>query len=75
MRELICDNDTAIKPSKILRVQWDEQHDDFIYDLKGIFDQAKDLSPAKGNILKILASFFYPLGHLQPVLLHCKLLF
>ena len=75
LRELMCDNDTSIKPSKILGVQWDEQHDVFIYDLKGIFDQAKDLSPTKRNILKALASFFDPLGHLQPIVLHYKLLF
>ena len=36
LREIICDNDTSIKSSKILGVQWDEQHDVFIYDLKGI---------------------------------------
>ena len=75
LRELICDNDTSIKPSKILGVQWDEQHDVFIYDLKDIFDQAKDLSPTKRNILKTLASFFDHLGHLQPIVLHYKLLF
>ena len=37
LRELICDNDTSIKPSKVLRVQWNEQHDVFICDLKGIY--------------------------------------
>ena len=30
LRELICDNDIPIKPSKILRVRWDEQRDVFI---------------------------------------------
>ena len=70
LRELIFDNDTAIKPSKILGwTTW------WIWDLKGIFDQVKDLSPTKRNILKILASFFDPLGHLQPIILHYKLLF
>ena len=49
--QLICDNNTSIKPSKILGVQWNEQHNVFIYDLKGIFDQAKDSSPKKTNIL------------------------
>ena len=56
-------------------VQWDDQHDVFIYDLKGTFDQAKDLSPTKRNILKTLAPFFDPLGRLQPIVLHFKLLF
>ena len=56
-------------------VQWDEQHDVFIYDLKDTFDQAKDLSPTKRNILKTLTPFFDPLGHLQPIVLHYKLLF
>ena len=59
LRELICDNDTAIKPSKILEVQCDEQHDIIVCDLKDIFDQAKDLSPTKRNILKTLASYFW----------------
>ena len=30
LRELICDNDTPIKPSKIFRVRWDKQRDVFI---------------------------------------------
>ena len=34
-----------------------------------------DLSPTKRNILKRLASFFDPLRHLQPMVLHYKLLF
>ena len=28
LRELIFDNDTVIKPSKILGIQWDEQRDE-----------------------------------------------
>ena len=55
-------------------VQWNEQQNVSIYDLKGIFDQAKDSSPKKTNILKTLASFFDPLGHLQPIVLHYKFL-
>ena len=47
LRELICDNDTSIKPSKVLGVQWNEQHGVFICDLKGIFDQSRGLSPTK----------------------------
>ena len=32
------------------------------------------MSTTKRNIMKTLASFFDPLGHLQPILLHYKLL-
>ena len=59
MRELICDNDMAIKPSKNFKVQWNETLDVF-YLFKRY--QAKDLSPPKINILKILATFYDPLG-------------
>ena len=41
----------------MLRLQWDDQRDVFIYDLKGVFDQANDLSPTKRNILKTVTSF------------------
>ena len=33
------------------------------------------MSPTKTNILKTLASFLDPLGHLQPIIIHYKLLF
>ena len=49
----------------MLRLQWDDQRDVFIYDLKGVFDQANDLSPTERNILKTVTSFFHSLRHLQ----------
>ena len=50
LRKLICDNNTAIKLSKILGVHWNEQSDVFVYDLESTFDQGKDLSLTKRNI-------------------------
>ena len=59
---------------KILGIPWDDEKDVFVYDFSELVEVAKTLKPTKRNTLKILASFYYTLGMIQPILSGLKIL-
>ena len=56
-------------------VLWNEIDETFIFDFKVIVELSDTLSATKRNILKILATFFDPIGILQPIAFNLKILF
>lgn len=55
---------SSCQPSskKVLGIVWDDLNDKLVFDLETLYAAAKDLPPTKRNVLKIIASFFDPLG-------------
>jgi len=59
---------------KILGVLWDDNTDELIFDFTELLETAKTLAPTKRNVLKIIASFYDPLGLVQPIVSSMKIL-
>ena len=59
---------------KVLGLNWKMDSDKFIFDLRVIYDAAKNLHIMKGNMLRI-TMFFGPLGLVAPITLQPKLLY
>ena len=59
---------------KILGLAWNDKKDIFIYDFSNIIEMTKSMQPTKRNLLKILSSFYDPLGIIQPILISLKIL-
>ena len=74
LRESISDSKSA-KISKVLRILCDEHKDTFIYDFKEICELAHSLPRTKRNLLRILATYYDPLGMLQPIIMKIKITF
>ena len=58
-----------------MAVEWDITKDEFIFAFSDIIEIAESLPVTKGNILKISAMFFDPLGLICLLVLQVKLLF
>ena len=77
LRQLINElTDTCFEArgEKILGVPWDENKDVFKYDFSELLTLAKTLKPSKRNVLRVLASFYDPIGMIQPILCRLKIL-
>ena len=74
LRKRLSANTTSNANGKILGIIWDDIQDKFVFDLEEIYNAAKDLPPTKRNVLKIIASFYDPLGLLQPIVSTMKTL-
>ena len=79
LRNLITHNnsgneDTVNKVEKVLVIQWDSDKDILIYDFKAIMKDAHKSKPTKRNLLKIVSSFYDPIGLFQPILISLKIL-
>ena len=61
--------------NKVMGIPWNEFTDEFIIEFKEQIESAKKLKPTKRNILSVLASFYDPLGFVQPLIVSVKLLF
>lgn len=59
---------------KILGLLWNDDTDELIFDFTELLETAKTLAPTKRNVLKIIASFYDPLGLLQPMVSSMKIL-
>ena len=75
LRSLISNDDKTHAPEKILGVKWDEFEDTLIFDLQEICNISTSSTITKRTMLKTLASFFDPLGLLQPIVVGLKILF
>ena len=65
---------TNTKLEKTLGITWDDISDKFIYDFSEIISKANELEPTKRNVLKIVSSFYDPLGLIQPIIVTLKIL-
>ena len=74
LRKRLSANTTSNANGKILGIIWNDIQDKFVFDLEEIYNAAKDLPPTKRNVLKIIASFYDPLGLLQPIVSTMKTL-
>ena len=74
LREFLSDSKST-KISKVLGILWDEHKDTFIYDFKEICELAHSLPLMKRNLLRILATYYDPLGMLQPIIIKMKIMF
>ena len=60
---------------KHLGLIWDDLCDILQFDFTEICNHAEKLTATKRNVLKILASFYDPLGLIQPIIISLKVLF
>ena len=65
------DNNTS---KKVLGVTWNNKADTLISDFLDLIKEAKLLKPTKRNVLKILSSFYEPMGLIQPIIIGLKIL-
>ena len=65
------DNNTS---KKVLGVTWNNKADTLISDFLDLIKEAKLLKPTKRNVLKILSSFYDPMGLIQPIIIGLKIL-
>ena len=63
-----------ITPKKVLGVAWNNKMDTLVYDFSDFMKEAKLLKPTKRNVLKILSSFYDPMGLIQPLIIGLKIL-
>ena len=73
LRSLIADKNLNCESQKILGVKWNDREDTLIFDLDEIAattDTQQALT--KRIMLRTLASFFDPLGMLQPIIVGLK---
>ena len=61
-------------PEKVLSMTWNNKRDTLIYDFSDLVKEAKMLAPTKRNVLKILSSFYNPMGLIQPIITGLKIL-
>ena len=59
----------------MLGLNWNSQRKEFLFEFQNLFNQDNELTCSKRNFLKVGASFFDPLGLLNPVGLQIKLWF
>ena len=74
LRELIfkiTETDNLSHDEKVLGIPWDDRKDVFVYDFSELINNAKT---TERNVLKLLASFYDPLGMIQPILSSLKIL-
>ena len=61
--------------TKHLGVTWDQDNDNLLFEFKDICENALTMKVTKRNVLKTLASFYDPIGLIQPIILVLKLIF
>ena len=60
---------------KVLGVIWNELNDELVMDFEDNVNEARLIPLTKRNLLRILASFFDPIGICQPYIVSLKILF
>ena len=60
---------------KVLRLEWDLQNDEIVFQFEPFICLAKSFTPTKRNVLKFCASFFDPLGFIFPITARVKTIF
>ena len=60
---------------KLRRLMNCNENDEFVFDFKGLVDEALKLPLTKRNILRIGAKFFDPIGLISPIVIIAKIYF
>ncbi|XP_065664600.1 uncharacterized protein LOC136086241 [Hydra vulgaris] len=68
------DNPTSSDITKVLGLKWDKIEDNFIFSFQDLLYLVHN-KPSKRSILKFIASFYDPLGLVNPIIVRCKILF
>ena len=68
-------NESELKPSKILGIIWNETNDTIVFNFFKNWNFSKTLSATKRNVLNVLAMFYDPIGFLQPIIINLKIIF
>ena len=63
-----------VKYAKTLGIIWDDEKDVFIFDFSQLVQEGRKLKPTKRNVLKVLSSFYDPIGLIQPIIISLKIL-
>ena len=58
---------------KILGIQWDVIHDNFLFDIRVVADAMENSEPTKRSVISATAKFFDPLGIVSPVTILFKM--
>lgn len=65
----------CLRISKLLGLLRDNNSDHFKYDFARLLQCARDMSPIKQSLLRIIAIIFDPLGFLSPFIMRLKVTF
>ena len=78
LRTQFSKNDISVIGDNVLGIKWNELEDELIIDLKGFLSNINDNDNyvvTKRDILSIVASFYDPVGYIQPVIVKLKIFF
>ena len=59
---------------KALRTNWNSFTDEFHFKFQTHVESAKGLMPTKPNVLRVIASFYDPMGLISPIIVQMKIL-
>ena len=60
---------TVNKLENVLEIPWDSDKDILVYDFKAIMKDAHKSKPTQRSLLKIVSSFYDPIGLIQSMLI------
>ena len=59
---------------KVLSTYWNYFSDEFLFKFQTHVERARDLTPTKRNVLRVIASFYDPMGLISPLIVQMKIL-
>ena len=59
---------------KVLRTNWNYFTDEFLFKFQTQVESAQGLMPTKRNVLRVIASFYDPMGLISPIIVQMKIL-
>ena len=62
-------------PKKVLGIAWNDSDDKLIIDIKDFVSDVKDDCVTKRQVLSTVASFYDPIGYIQPIIIKLKVFF
>jgi len=68
-------SDTEQEATKHLGWLWNDRTDELLFQLRDFVKNESNHPPTKRNVLKIIATFYDPIGLIQPIIVSLKILF
>ena len=62
-------------PKKVLGIAWNDFEYQLIIDIKDFVSDVKDDCVTKRQVLSTVASFYDPIGYIQPIIIKLKIFF
>lgn len=59
---------------KVLGTNWNYVTDQFLFKFQTNVESAQGLMPTKRNLLRVIASFYYAMGLISPIIVQMKIL-